>query len=131
MHKKRNMSTPLLDRFLFSKTKMLLGGRLRVFISGGAPLDVKTQRFINICMCTDVSAGYGLTETTAGATLQDMFDNRAGNAGVVLDRYALMSTDVKGTGFFGTGQQTIFLRDGTGIFGTVYRHAQSLLHPCL
>ena len=84
-HKKLNMPTPLLDRFLFSKTKMLLGGRLRVFISGGAPLDVKTQRFINICMCTDVSAGYGLTETTAGATLQDMFDNRAGNAGVVLD----------------------------------------------
>jgi len=84
-HKKMNMPTPLLDKFLFSKTKMLLGGKLRVFISGGAPLDVKTQRFINICLCTDVTAGYGLTETTAGATLQDMFDNRVGNVGVVLD----------------------------------------------
>ena len=49
-HKKKNMPTPLLDRFLFNKTKMLLGGKLRVFISGGAPLDVKTQRFINICI---------------------------------------------------------------------------------
>lgn len=94
-HKKRNMPTPLLDKYLFSKTKMLLGGRLRVFISGGAPLDVKTQRFINICMCTDVSAGYGLTETTAGATLQDMFDNRAGNVGVVLDSTYVKLVDWK------------------------------------
>jgi len=92
-HKKRNMPTPLFDKFLFSKTKMLLGGRLRVFISGGAPLDVKTQRFINIALCTDVSAGYGLTETTAGATLQDMFDNRAGNVGVVLDSSLIKLVD--------------------------------------
>ena len=85
-HKKNNMPTPFWDRLIFSKTKNLLGGRLRVFISGGAPLDVKTQRFINICLCTDVTAGYGLTETSAGGSLQDMFDNRCGNAGHLLDR---------------------------------------------
>jgi len=94
-HKKNNMPTPLWDRLIFSKTKNLLGGRLRVFISGGAPLDVKTQRFINICLCTDVTAGYGLTETSAGGSLQDMFDNRCGNAGHLLDSSMIKLLDWK------------------------------------
>ena len=64
-----------------------MGGKIRIFISGGAPLDVKTQRFINVCMCTSVTGGYGLTETTASTTLQDLFDNRSGTVGPVLERY--------------------------------------------
>ncbi|CAG5077020.1 Oidioi.mRNA.OKI2018_I69.PAR.g8612.t1.cds [Oikopleura dioica] len=94
-HKKNNMPTPFWDRLIFSKTKNLLGGRLRVFISGGAPLDVKTQRFINICLCTDVTAGYGLTETSAGGSLQDMFDNRCGNVGHILDSSMIKLVDWK------------------------------------
>ena len=61
--------------------------RVRIFISGGAPLDVKTQRFINVCICTSVVGGYGLTETTASTTLQDPFDNRSGTVGPLIERY--------------------------------------------
>ena len=74
------------DKFLFKKISKLMGGRIRIFISGGAPLDVKTQRFINVCMCTGVVGGYGLTETSASTTLQDIFDNRSGTVGPLLER---------------------------------------------
>ena len=76
------------DKFLFKKISKLMGGRIRIFISGGAPLDVKTQRFINVCMCTGVVGGYGLTETSASTTLQDIFDNRSGTVGPLLERFA-------------------------------------------
>ena len=84
----KNQSTPILDSLLFKNTANLLGGRLRIFISGGAPLDVKTQRFINVCICTAVTGGYGLTETTASTTLQDPFDNRSGTVGPLIERFS-------------------------------------------
>lgn len=84
----KSQSTPILDKLLFKNTANLLGGRLRIFISGGAPLDVKTQRFINVCICTAVTGGYGLTETTASTTLQDPFDNRSGTVGPLIERFS-------------------------------------------
>lgn len=81
----KSLPTPILDKFLFKNTAKLMGGRIRIFISGGAPLDVKTQRFINVCMCTGVVGGYGLTETSASTTLQDLFDNRSGTVGPLLE----------------------------------------------
>ncbi|KAI2656463.1 Long-chain-fatty-acid--CoA ligase 3 [Labeo rohita] len=48
-------STPLL---VFRKVRALLGGRLRVLLSGGAPLSAATQRFMNICFCCPVVWDY-------------------------------------------------------------------------
>lgn len=45
---------PFLDRIVFRKIRNILGGKLRGVISGGAPLNPETQRFINICMCCPV-----------------------------------------------------------------------------
>lgn len=48
-----------------------MGGRVRVMLSGGAPLSPDTHEQIQLCLCTDVVQGYGLTETTSGATVMD------------------------------------------------------------
>lgn len=60
-----------LSRILFSKIRQLLGGELRMMLSGGAPLSEKTQRFMNICFCCPVLQGYGLTETCGAGTVTD------------------------------------------------------------
>jgi long-chain acyl-CoA synthetase len=60
-------ATPLLDRLIFKKTQAAVGGRLRAFLSGGAPLPTYAQDFMQTAMCVPVLQGYGLTET-AGAT---------------------------------------------------------------
>ncbi len=58
-----------LYRFIFKKTKDILGGNIRAMLSGGAPLSEDTQYFMNACMCCPVVQGYGLTETCGGGTI--------------------------------------------------------------
>lgn len=48
-----------------------MGGRLRIVLSGGAPLSPETHEKIKLSLCVDVIPGYGLTETTSGATVLD------------------------------------------------------------
>lgn len=56
-------------RFIFKKTRDILGGKVRGMLSGGAPLSEDTQYFMNACMCCPVIQGYGLTETCGGGTV--------------------------------------------------------------
>lgn len=58
-------------RFIFKKIKGILGGRIRIMLSGGAPLNAETQRFMNICFCCPVAQGYGLTETCGAGCVCD------------------------------------------------------------
>jgi long-subunit acyl-CoA synthetase (AMP-forming) len=48
-----------------------MGGRLRLVLTGGAPLSPDTHELIKICLCVQVTQGYGLTETCSSATVMD------------------------------------------------------------
>lgn len=56
--------TGLLNAIVFNKIKEATGGRVRLSLSGGAPLAVETQHFMTTCVAT-LLQGYGLTETCA------------------------------------------------------------------
>lgn len=56
---------------MFKKVRALLGGHVRMMLSGGAPLSSSTQRFMNICFCCPVGQGYGLTETCGAGTITE------------------------------------------------------------
>jgi long-chain acyl-CoA synthetase len=58
----------LWDRLVYSKLRSALGGRVEYAVSGGAPLGARLGHFFRGVGIT-VLEGYGLTETTAGATL--------------------------------------------------------------
>ncbi|CAJ0959555.1 unnamed protein product, partial [Mesorhabditis belari] len=73
--------SPFLDRIIFKKIRKLLGGKLRGVLSGGAPLNPETQRFMNICMCCPVIQGYGLTESCGAACIADTEDLSTGTVG--------------------------------------------------
>lgn len=62
---------PLSFSLVFKRVRALLGGNMRVLLSGGAPLSAATQRFMNICMCCPVGQGYGLTETCGAGTISE------------------------------------------------------------
>uniref|UniRef100_A0AAY5KBX1 long-chain-fatty-acid--CoA ligase n=1 Tax=Esox lucius TaxID=8010 RepID=A0AAY5KBX1_ESOLU len=61
--------------------RSLLGGKIRVLLSGGAPLSATTQRFMNVCFCCPVGQGYGLTETCGAGTISEMWDYSTGRVG--------------------------------------------------
>ncbi len=56
------------DRLVYSKLRAALGGRCRAAISGGAPLGARLGHFFRGIGLT-VYEGYGLTETSAAATV--------------------------------------------------------------
>ncbi|XP_031629734.1 long-chain-fatty-acid--CoA ligase 4 isoform X1 [Contarinia nasturtii] len=77
----RGYETPILDKLIFKKISKLMGGKVRVMLAGGAPLSPDTHEQIKLCLCTDVVQGYGLTETTSGATVMDAKDMISGRVG--------------------------------------------------
>ena len=64
-----SQASPLFDKLVFSKLKEALGGRVRIIISGAAPLSSHVEEFLKVCMMTKVCQGYGLTETMAGSCI--------------------------------------------------------------
>ncbi|NXA32547.1 ACSL4 ligase, partial [Eudromia elegans] len=81
---KRGYDAPLCNILLFKKVKALLGGNIRMMLSGGAPLSPQTQRFMNICFCCPVGQGYGLTETCGAGTITEVADYSTGRVGAPL-----------------------------------------------
>ncbi|KAJ9525357.1 hypothetical protein QJQ45_003248 [Haematococcus lacustris] len=55
------------DLLVFNKIKNKLGGRVRVILTGGAPLSPQIEEFLRVTMCAPVVQGYGLTETCAAS----------------------------------------------------------------
>ena len=70
----------LFDVLLYSKIRQTLGGRVEAAISGGAPLGARLGHFYRGAGIT-ILEGYGLTETTAGATLNLSTSLRVGSVG--------------------------------------------------
>ncbi|XP_057520544.1 long chain acyl-CoA synthetase 4-like [Amaranthus tricolor] len=63
---KHSEAAPIFDKIVFKKVKEALGGRVRLILSGAAPLANHVETFLRVVACCYVLQGYGLTETCAG-----------------------------------------------------------------
>jgi long-chain acyl-CoA synthetase len=70
----------LFDKLVYSKIRLAMGGSVEAAISGGAPLGTRLGHFYRGAGIT-ILEGYGLTETTAGATLNVTDNLRVGSVG--------------------------------------------------
>ncbi len=77
------MKYRLMDQLVFKKIRQRFGGRLRLCISGGAPLDKKINEFLWI-IGIPTCEGYGLTETSPAVTLNSFQNIRFGSVGQLL-----------------------------------------------
>ena len=70
----------LADKLLFSKVRARLGGKVELFVSGGAPLGRElAEWFANIGIC--IHEGYGLTETSPVIALNSPQAHKLGTVG--------------------------------------------------
>jgi long-chain acyl-CoA synthetase len=80
------------DRLVFSKVRERLGGRLRLGVSGGAPLAKEIAEFFHALGILIVE-GYGLTECTTAATVNRLTRFRFGTVGPALPGVELKIAD--------------------------------------
>jgi len=78
---KRGEKTPIMDRLIFRAVRRLIGGNVRLILTGGAPLSPQTHEYIRTCMGCPVLQGYGLTETCACGTLMQLDEMSLGTVG--------------------------------------------------
>ncbi len=79
----------LFDALVYKKLRAAMGGQVRFAVSGGAPLGERLGHFYRAIGLT-VLEGYGLTETTAPATIGRPSNVKIGKVG-----YALPGTSVR------------------------------------
>jgi long-chain acyl-CoA synthetase len=72
------------DRLVFAKVKDRLGGRLRVGVSGAAPLGIDVLEFFH-SLGMLVIEGYGLTETSSSLSVNDPDAFKFGTVGRAVD----------------------------------------------
>jgi long-chain acyl-CoA synthetase len=112
----------LADRLVYSKVKERLGGRLRIGISGGAPLAKEIIEFFH-ALDILILEGYGLTECTTAATVNRPSGFRFGTVGPALpgvelriadDGEVLIKTDTIFAGYFKDEEATREVVPGDG-----------------
>jgi len=77
----RGEVTPIMDALIFKNVRNLIGGNVRLIFSGGAPLAPDTHDYLKAAFGAPVLQGYGLTETTACASIMSLEENSTGRVG--------------------------------------------------
>jgi long-chain acyl-CoA synthetase len=114
------------DRLVYSKLRAALGGNCVAALSGGAPLGARLGHFFRGVGVT-IYEGYGLTETTAGITVNHPGALRIGTVGrpvggvtvrVAEDGELLFKAPIVFTGYWNNEQATRDAIDADGWFHT-------------
>ena len=112
----------LADRLFFTKIKQKFGGRLRFFVSGGAPLRREVAEFFH-ALGVLILEGYGLTETTGATNVNRPDRFRFGTVGPAMPGCELRIADdgevlVRGAGvmqgYHGMPEETAAVLDEQG-----------------
>jgi long-chain acyl-CoA synthetase len=92
------------DALVFYKMKSLLGGRVRIMITGSAPISSDVLNFLKVCFCAPICEGYGLTESSAAACLTSSFDPVAGHVGGPLSCIRVKLRDIPEMNYLSTDE---------------------------
>lgn len=79
-----NLKYSIADRLVFSKIRARFGGNMKLFCSGGAPLDKTINEFFWV-IGIPIFEGYGLTETSPALCFNNFEHIRFGSVGVALE----------------------------------------------
>uniref|UniRef100_A0A8C4H4N8 Long-chain-fatty-acid--CoA ligase n=1 Tax=Dicentrarchus labrax TaxID=13489 RepID=A0A8C4H4N8_DICLA len=102
------------DKLIFHKVQESLGGRVRVMVTGAAPISPSVLNFLRASLGCQIFEAYGQTECTAGCTFTTPGDATSGHVGVPLPCNVVKLVDVEEMNYFasnGEGEVCIMGRN--------------------
>lgn len=97
------MTHCLWDRLVFGKVKAMLGGNVKLMITGSAPISGEVLDFLKVAFCCQVLEGYGMTETSGGSVTTVPGDPNAGGiVGGPLQNVKVRLRDLPEMGYLST-----------------------------
>lgn len=82
------------DTLVFSKTKQLIGGRVRLIGTGSAPISQDVMSVLRAVFCCPIVESYGQTETTGGVITTFTDETGAGHIGGPVGAVSIKLVDV-------------------------------------
>ncbi|NWI11362.1 ACSL1 ligase, partial [Crypturellus soui] len=83
------------DKFIFRKIQASLGGKVRLMVTGAAPVSASVLTFLRTALGCQFYEGYGQTECTAGCSLSLPGDWTAGHVGAPMPCNIVKLVDVE------------------------------------
>ena len=81
LHADGSVTHGFYDRLVFNKAKAILGGNVRIMVTGSAPIAADVLDFLKVCFCCKIIEGYGMTESGGGSFLTMPNESRSGHVG--------------------------------------------------
>lgn len=92
------------DRLVFKKIRDMLGGRIRLLITGSAPMSAEVKHFLQIAFSCPIVEGYGLTETVGVATVTPFTERSPGHVGAPSACTEIKLVDIPDMGYTHIGK---------------------------
>ncbi|XP_062859103.1 long-chain-fatty-acid--CoA ligase 5 [Trichomycterus rosablanca] len=104
------------DKLIFHKVQESLGGKVRVLVTGAAPISPSVLSFLRACLGCQIFEAYGQTECTAGCTISLPGDWTAGHVGVPVPCNIVKLVDVEEMNYFASNNEGEVCIKGKNVF---------------
>ena len=72
---------PVWDKLVFAKAKNILGGNVRVMLTGAAPISAHVHDALRCIFCVPIAEGFGMTESCGATCISRVDDAHTGHVG--------------------------------------------------
>ncbi|NXG57836.1 ACSL5 ligase, partial [Hemiprocne comata] len=110
----RNDST--WDRLIFKKVQETMGGRVRIMVTGAAPISPSVLTFLRAALGCQIFEAYGQTECSAGCTFSMPGDWTTGHVGAPLACNIIKLDDVEEMNYFSSNNEGEVCIKGPNVF---------------
>ncbi|XP_061767896.1 long-chain-fatty-acid--CoA ligase 1a isoform X3 [Nerophis ophidion] len=104
------------DKLIFKKVQASLGGRVRMMLTGAAPVSPTVLTFLRAALGCQFYEGYGQTECTAGCSMSMPGDWTAGHVGPPLPCNAIKLVDVSDMNYLAANNEGEVCVKGPNVF---------------
>ncbi|KAM9837104.1 long-chain-fatty-acid--CoA ligase 5 [Aulostomus maculatus] len=104
------------DTLIFHKVQESLGGRVRVMVTGAAPISPSVLSFLRAALGCQIFEAYGQTECTAGCTFTMPGDATSGHVGAPLPCNIVKLVDVEEMNYFASNGEGEVCIKGRNVF---------------